>query len=356
MSIGGKKKQEETTQAFQRVEATAQAERAASLEELQRTQAFQNLSSEQKEEVIRRATSDLTQEEIDQATRTAGVTTTAERLDPTAQLGLEGIIRQAQGLEGAELAAGLSPETQAAIAGIGAGVGGVDPLALSTIRDVAGGAGVRSGTEARDRAAAFAAEQAERQVSDLFTLGGRSGSAAQARSVARGVAEAVSPFAFGFERDELVRQDQARAQQLAAAFGLQDITNQQDVLEFQTQIARLEASGQIDAAKREELEAPFRRLGLLGGAVTGAASLLGRGTEVGTDVTATTLGTTTGRRTGTDVSEVTGIRTGVETGLGVDLTRGARIGAIDRTGRGTAAGTSRGTGTSTEFGFELGIL
>lgn len=306
------------------METTAATERAAALTEDERLQLSQQLS----------------RQEIDQITRDIGRVTTAERLDPAAQLGLEGVIRQAQGLQDAELAAGLSPETRAAVAGVGAGVGGVDPLALQTIRDAAGGGFIRSGTEARDRAAAFAAEQAERQVSDLFTMGGRTGSRAQARAVSRGVAEAVSPFAFGFERAELERQDEARAQQLASAFGLQDITNQQDVLEFQTQLARLEAAGQIDAAKREELEAPFRRLGLIGAAVTGAASLLGRETDVERDLAATT----------------TGVTTGVETGLGVDLTRGRRVGAIDRTGRGTAAGTSFGQTSGTEFGFEIPII
>lgn len=206
--------------------------------------------------------------------------TKQETLDPTAKSGLDFLINQAKGLGGAPLVPELSAQTIEGIGSIGTGLGGVDPLALSTIQGSLGGEFAPGGREALERASGFAAERAEGQVSDIFTAGGRTGSPAQAKAVAEGVASAVAPFAFGFEQEELKRQDAFRVQQISTAFGLQNIQSASDLQEFQGQIAQLEAAGLLDAQARAKLEEPFRRLGLISGTITSAATLEPRTTEI----------------------------------------------------------------------------
>lgn len=209
-----------------------------------------------------------------------------ETLDPTAKRGLDFLINKAQSLGDAPLVPGLSPQTLEGISTIGTGLGGIDPLALQTVREGVTREAAPGGREALESASDFVAERAERQVSDVFTAGGRTGSPAQAKAVAEGVAGAVSPFAFSFEQNELRRQDNAQAQQIASAFGLQQITSQDDLAVFQGQLAQLEAAGLLDEQARRELEEPFRRLGLISSVIGPAASLepkkvKGTGSQVG---------------------------------------------------------------------------
>lgn len=211
-----------------------------------------------------------------------GVQRTAQTIDPTARSGLEFLINQATGLETAPLAPGISPERRAAIGAVGTG-GGISPEALATIKDFAAGGGFAPADRGTlERLSGIVGGRAASRVADLFSLGGRSGSPASAEAVARGVGEAVAPLEFGFEQNELRRRDAAAVQQLGAAFGLQNITSAEDAAELRRQIATLEATGQIDAAEREKLEEPFRRLGLISDVVTPAASLLPRITDVTT--------------------------------------------------------------------------
>lgn len=440
MSIGGSKKKQEQEQSFNQSGSTSGRENAIALTEEQKVAFMKQLTNEQTQQLTQQATSGMTQEEFSNLTQeeinqlvvneaetvsnsiTNQLTqeevdslteeqfnsmvqesfeqksSTSETLDATAQSGLEGVINAASGLSTNKLAPGLSPETLSAISGVGTGVGGVDPLALSTIQDFASGEFVPSGTAGLERASAFAADQAEKQVSDLFTGGGRSGSFAHAKAVSEGVAGAVSPFAFNFEREEANRQDSANAQKLASAFGLQDVNNADDVLKLQKQLAQLEATGQIDQARREELEAPFRRLGLISGAITSAASILGKTTDTttggattgstsggstgstavsstgqtsaeasGTSGTSST-GQTKGVNTGSSVGSNLGVTSGTSAGasstntntaaesLGVDATQGVQQGVIDTTGKQNASGSSKGSGSSSEFGFKLNLI
>lgn len=192
--------------------------------------------------------------------------TIRSRLDPTSRRGLDFLINQSIGLGDAPLVPDLSAGTLASIEGLGEGVGGVDPQTLETLRATAGGEFLGLDSPFLKEASQFAAERAEGQVSDIFTAGGRTGSPAQARAVARGVSEAVAPLAFQNQQFE-------RANQINAAFGLQTINSQDDLLTFQTQLAKLEANGMIDEQRRRELEEPFRRLGLISGPILGAAGL-----------------------------------------------------------------------------------
>lgn len=192
--------------------------------------------------------------------------TQQQRLDPTSRRGLDFLINQSIGLQDQPLVAPLSEGTLASIEGLGEGVGGVDPQTLETLRATAGGDFLGLDSPFLQEASQFAAERAEGQVSDVFTAGGRTGSPAQARAVARGVSEAVAPLAFQNQQFE-------RANQINAAFGLQTIRSQDDLLTFQTQLAQLEANGLIDEQRRRELEEPFRRLGLISGPILGAAGL-----------------------------------------------------------------------------------
>jgi len=205
--------------------------------------------------------------------------TRQETLDPTAKGGLDFLINRAQALGDAPLAPDLSRQTLRGIETIGTDLGGIDPLALSTLQDFLGEEFAPGGREALERATGFAAERAEGQVSDVFTAGGRTGSPAQARSIARGVGEAVAPLAFGFEQEQLRRQDAFRVQKISTAFGLQNIQSASDLQKFQGQIAQLEAAGLLDAQARAKLEEPFRRLGLISGTITGAAGLQPKGVE-----------------------------------------------------------------------------
>lgn len=202
--------------------------------------------------------------------------TRTEELDPTAKRGLDFLIGQAQSLGGAPLTPGLSPETLTGISGLTEGLGGLDPLALQGLEADVTREFAPGGREALERASQFAAERAETQVSDVFTAGGRTGSPAQATAVARGVAQAVSPFAFGFEREELRRQDAFQAQQTATRFGLQGIRSQEDLAELNRRLTQLQAQGLIDDEARRKLEEPFRRLGLIAPVITGAAGLAPR--------------------------------------------------------------------------------
>lgn len=294
MSIGGKKKKEKTTETFERTQDqfTRQAEA--------RQEARFGFQRQER----------------------AGAQRTGEFLDPTAQSGLTELINRSLGLADTPLAAGLSPETLGAIAGVGEGVGGIDPQALGVIRGFAGGEFVPRGRGALDRLVDFVGSRAAREVSDVFTAAGRSGSPAQARSIAEGVTGAISPAVFGFEESEARRRDASQAQQLGAAFGIQNIESKAGAQRLQGQIAELEATGRIDAAERERLEAPFRRLGIIGGEVRGAAALLGRGQETVTqDITdqtildaLTAVGTGTGAVTGTQRGTAMGTATGTEIG------------------------------------------
>lgn len=199
--------------------------------------------------------------------------TRKETLDPTAQRGLDFLIQQAQGLGGAALVPELAPETLSGISGLTEGLGGLDPLALEAIQTGATREVAPGGREALDRATQFAAERAQTQVSDVFTAGGRTGSPAQATAVARGVSQAVSPFAFQFEREELRRQDAAQAQRTAAAFGLQQVRSGEDLAELNRRLTQLQAQGLIDDQARRKLEEPFRRLGLIAPVIASAAGL-----------------------------------------------------------------------------------
>lgn len=257
------------------------------------------------------------QQETSQATRQR----ITDTLDPTAKAGLDFVINTATGLADAPLSAGINPDRLEALQGIGVGVGGGGPLDFT--EDFIGGDFVagefqEGGREALERAGDFAGERAAREVGDVFTQGGRTGSRANAAAVAEGVARATSPFAFGFEQSELARKDafQARelqrqdadtARKIAAEFGLQDVQSKDDILKLQASIARAEALGEIDAARREELEAPFRRLGLISDVVTGAASLLPKTR----DVTGISVGT--GESSGTSA----GTRKSTEFGLSI---------------------------------------
>lgn len=192
--------------------------------------------------------------------------TTQQRLDPTSRGGLDFLINQARGLGDAPLVAPLSEGTLAGIEGLGAGQGGIDPQTLETLQATAGGEFLGLDSPFLQEASAFAAERAEGQVSDIFTAGGRTGSPAQAKAVARGVSEAVAPLAFQNQQFE-------RANQINAAFGLQQIRSQDDLQTLQRQLAQLQANGLIDEQRRRELEEPFRRLGLISGPILGAAGL-----------------------------------------------------------------------------------
>lgn len=266
-----------------------------------------------------------------------GVQRQVQTIDPTARQGLDFLVNQATGLADAPLAPGISPERREAIAAVGSG-GGISPEALATIKGFAAGEGFQAGefvegtgfeTAGRgtlDRLIGNVGRRAASRVSDLFSLGGRGGSPASAEAVARGVSEATSPFEFGFEREELARGDRERArqegrldefnaaelqrqdtfrvQQLGAAFGLAQVESAEDAAELQRQIAALEATGQIDAAEREKLEEPFRRLGLIADVVTPAVSLLPKTTDVTSaqrkEEETRLAGTSAGRSSGTE--------------------------------------------------------
>lgn len=215
--------------------------------------------------------------------------TREETLDPTAKGGLDFLINQARGLGNAPLVPGLSSQTVQGVREIGTGLGGIDPLALSTIQNAISTDFAPGGTEALNRVSDFVAEKAAGRVGDVFTAGGRTGSAANAKAIAEGVAGAISPFAFSFEQNELARQDAAKANQTAAAFGLQEIRTADDAAIFQGQLAQLQAAGLLDEQARRELEEPFRRLGLISGVITSAAglepkSLKGTGTQFGAEL------------------------------------------------------------------------
>lgn len=199
--------------------------------------------------------------------------TIRSRLDPVSRGGLDLLIGQAGGLKDAPLVPGLSPETLGAIETIGTGLGGIDQTALQAILDEVQGEFAPGGREALETATGFAAERAATQVGDVFTAGGRTGSPAEAKAIAEGVAGAVAPFEFGFAQNELRRQDQDRITRIASAFGLANLQSQDDLAVFQGQIARLEAAGLIDAQARAKLEEPFRRLGLISGVIVPAAGL-----------------------------------------------------------------------------------
>lgn len=201
-----------------------------------------------------------------------------ETLDPVAKGGLDLLINQATELKDSPLNPGLSSQTLSGIDNIGNSLGGIDPLALETLQNTASGNNFVPGDRgALERATGVAAENAADQVGDTFTAGGRTGSPANAKAIAEGVANAVSPFAFSFEQNELARRDASTARQTAAAFGLQEIKSADDAAVFQAQIAQLEAAGLLDAEARAKLEEPFRRLGLLSGAITGAAGIAPKG-------------------------------------------------------------------------------
>jgi len=243
-------------------------------------------------------TSEEFQQEQAATSQQFGVQTQVQTIDPTAKSGLDFLINQATGLEDAPLAPGLSPERLSAIQAVGTG-GGINPEALATIKNFAAGGGFAPADRGTlERLSGTVGRRAASRVSDLFSLGGRGGSPASAEAVARGVGEAVAPLEFGFEQNELRRQDAAAVQQLGAAFGLQQVTSQEDAAQLQRQIAALEASGQIDAAERERLEEPFRRLGLIADIVTPAASLLPGTTEVTSVQTGETAGTAAGTSAG----------------------------------------------------------
>ena len=212
--------------------------------------------------------------------------TQQETLDPTAKGGLDFLINQAQRLGGAPLTPDLSAGTLGAIETVGTGLGGIDPTALQAILGEIQGDFAPGGRESLERATSFAGERAATEVADVFTSGGRTGSPAEAKAIAEGVAGAVAPFEFQFEQSELRRQDQDRATRIASAFGLANLQSQSDLAEFQGQLAQLEANGLIDANARAKLEEPFRRLGLLAGVITPAAgqapsSFKGTGSQFG---------------------------------------------------------------------------
>lgn len=269
--------------------------------------------------------------------RQFGVQRQVQTLDPTARQGLDFLVEQATGLGGAPLAPGISPERRAAIEAVGTG-GGISPEALATIKGFAAGGDFQAGEfvegtgfapagrETLDRLIGNVGRRAAGRVADLFSIGGRGGSPASAEAVARGVSEATSPFEFGFEREELTRADRERArqegrldefnarelqrqdtfrvQQLGAAFGLAQVESAEDAAELVRQLATLEASGQIDAAEREKLLEPFRRLGLIADVITPAVSLLPKTTDVTTaqerETAETLAGTSAGITSGTE--------------------------------------------------------
>lgn len=208
-------------------------------------------------------TSETTEQEV----------TKTETLDPLAQAGLDLIQRQAAGLAGAPVVAPLGAGTLEAIGDVGAGIGEIDPTALAALR-----AGATGGFQAGDRGALerltdFISQRAGREVSDIFTAGGRTGSPAQQRTTAEAVAGAISPAVFGFEQNELARQDAAQAQQITSALGLQSITSAAQGQQFQAQLAQLAAQGIIDEQTQQELLEPFTRLGLISQPILGAAGL-----------------------------------------------------------------------------------
>lgn len=216
--------------------------------------------------------------------------TTQQRLDPTSRRGLDFLINQATGLADTPLVAPLSERTLELIPQIGTGLGGIDPQALEGLQATAGGEFLGLDNPFLQEAAQFAAERAEGQVSDVFTAGGRTGTPAQARAVARGVSEAVAPLAFQQQQFE-------RANQINAQLGLQQIRSQSDLAAFQGQLAQFQAQGLIDEQRRRELEEPFRRLGLISGPILGAAGL-GDTTE-----TTRASGTGTGFEAGIDFGD-----------------------------------------------------
>lgn len=217
--------------------------------------------------------------------------TTQQTVDPQSRAGLDFLLSEAKGLKDAPLVPGLSDLTLKNVGAVGADRFGLDPTSLDTLRGAAAGDFARSPGEFRaadrgslETALGFAGEEAERQVSDLFTAGGRTGSPAQSKAVAQGVTEAIAPLLVQFEQNELARRDAFdigeanridanTVQQISASLGLQSIVAQQDRAALQDEFARLEASGIIDAQARAKLEEPFRRLGLISQSILGAASL-----------------------------------------------------------------------------------
>jgi len=237
-------------------------------------------------------------------TQQFGVQRQVQTIDPTAREGLDFLVSSATGLAEAPLAPGISPERQAAISAVGTG-GGISPEALATIKNFAAGGGFAPADRGTlDRLSGIVGGRAASRVADLFSLGSRGGSPASAEAIARGVGEAVAPLEFGFEQNELRRQDNAAIQQLGAAFGLQQITSAEDAAELTRQIETLRAANQIDDAEREKLLEPFIRLGLIEDVITPAASLLPRTTEVTSaqrkEAEETLAGTSAGRTSGTE--------------------------------------------------------
>lgn len=199
--------------------------------------------------------------------------TTTRTIDPLAQSGLDLLQTTAAGLADAPLVAPLGAGTLEAIENVGAGIGEIDPTALATLTAAAGGEFRPGDTGALERLTDFIGERAGREVSDIFTAGGRTGSPAQQRATAEAVAGAISPAVFGFEQNELARQDAAQAQQITSALGLQSITTAAQGQQFQAQLAELAAQGIIDEQTQQELLEPFTRLGLISQPILGAAGL-----------------------------------------------------------------------------------
>jgi len=217
--------------------------------------------------------------------------TKTETLDPLAQAGLDLLQTQAAGLAGAPVVAPLGAGTLEAIEGVGAGIGEIDPTALAALRAGASGAFQAGDRGALDRITDFIGGKAAREVSDVFTTGGRTGSPAQQKATAEAVAGAISPAVFGFEQNELARQDAANAQRITSALGLQSITTAAQGQQFQVQLAQLAAQGIIDEQTQQELLEPFTRLGLISQPILGAAGLgpstvvqAGTGKTTGTEV------------------------------------------------------------------------
>lgn len=199
------------------------------------------------------------------------VQTIRQELPPEFREGLQFVIDEAQGLRGLPLTPDLSQQTLGAISRLGA----TDPVTQSTLLQTVQGdprrfnESVDLNDPALRAASDFAAEAAAREVGDVFTASGRTGSPANALAVARGVGQAVSPLAFNALENARQRNFGAlqneRTRQLNAALQLQNL---------QQQGARgALLGGQIlDEQERARLLEPFERTRLITGPIVSAVS------------------------------------------------------------------------------------
>ena len=192
-------------------------------------------------------------------------------LPPQFEQGLDFVLDEAMGLRGLPLTPDLSRQTLSAVRQLGQ----VDPDARSVLRGAALGSpnrfaeSVSLDDPALRAATDFAADAAAREVGDVFTASGRTGSPANALAVARGVGQAVSPFTFGAIESARQRNfaglQNERQRQLSAALQLQNL---------QQQGARGSLlGGQIlDEQARARLMEPFERARLITSPIVSAVS------------------------------------------------------------------------------------